>query len=87
MYTPCDVGGKEGNLKARARQNVVFEHGFLMAKIGRNNVCALVKDSVETPNDISGVVYVAMDSEGAWEFKIAKEMKESGYQVDLNKIL
>lgn len=87
LYTPCDVGGKEGNLKARARQNVVFEHGFLMGKIGRNNVCALVKDSVETPNDISGVVYIAMDSEGAWEFKIAKEMKESGYQIDLNKIL
>lgn len=87
LYTPCDVGGKEGNLKARARQNVVFEHGFLMAKIGRNNVCALVKDSVETPNDISGVVYIAMDSEGAWEFKIAKEMKESGYDIDSNKIL
>jgi len=31
-------------LKPRARQNVVFEHGYLMGKIGRKNVCALVKD-------------------------------------------
>ncbi|HBE8909438.1 TPA: hypothetical protein ACJHGG_003591 [Clostridioides difficile] len=38
-------------------------------------------------NDISGVVYIVMDSEGAWEFKIAKEMEESEYQIDLNKIL
>ncbi|HBF4441500.1 TPA: hypothetical protein KON86_001097 [Clostridioides difficile] len=38
-------------------------------------------------NDISGVVYIVMDSEGAWEFKVAKEMEESEYQIDLNKIL
>ncbi|CCL06391.1 hypothetical protein BN168_390002 [Clostridioides difficile CD002] len=37
--------------------------------------------------NISGVVYIVMDSEGACEFKIAKEMKESEYQIDLNKIL
>ncbi len=35
-----------------------------MAKVGRNNVCALVKDSVETHNDISGVVYVKVDAHG-----------------------
>ncbi len=44
---------------ARARQNVVFfEHGYLISKLGRNNVCALVKQSVEIPNDISGIVYI-----------------------------
>jgi len=59
LYTPCDLGAKKGNeteLKLRARQNVVFEHGFLIGKIGRKNVVALVKGDVETPNDISGVV-------------------------------
>lgn len=29
--------------------------------IGRNNVCALVKGDIETPHDISGVVYIKMD--------------------------
>jgi len=49
LYTSCDVGTKKGNeqnLKSRVRQNVVFEHGFLMGKIGRSNVCALVKGDV-----------------------------------------
>jgi len=89
LYTPCDIGGKQihpPQLKPRARQNVVFEHGYLIGKIGRNNVCALVKGTVETPNDISGVVYVEMDAADTWHFKIAKELKSSGYDVDMNKI-
>lgn len=89
LYTPCDIGAKnEDNpdLKNRARQNVVFEHGFLIGKIGRGNVCALVKDNVETPNDISGVVYVKMDDDDAWHLKIARELRNSGYDIDMNKL-
>ncbi len=90
LYTPCDIGGKKEEkpqLKNRARQNVVFEHGFLIGKIGRKNVCALVKDDIETPNDISGVVYVKMDDEDAWHLKIARELRNSGYDIDMNKVI
>ena len=69
---------------ARARQNVVFEHGYLISKLGRNNVCALVKDSVEVPNDISGIVYIPLDNNGGWKIPLAKEMKSSGYEIDFN---
>lgn len=88
LYTSCDVGKSkdEQELKPRARQNVVFEHGYLIGKIGRENVCALVKGDVEKPNDISGVVYVDMDSHGAWKIALAREMKSSGYDIDMNKI-
>ena len=89
LYTPCDIGAKKEenpNYKNRARQNVVFEHGFLIGKIGRENVCALVKGEIETPNDISGVVYVKMETDEAWQLKLAKELRSSGYDVDLNKL-
>ncbi|MDF2383875.1 nucleotide-binding protein [Nostoc ellipsosporum NOK] len=89
LYTPCDKGGKKDDptLKGRARQNVVFEHGYLIGKIGRKNVCALVKGDVETPNDISGVVYINLDDSDAWHIKVAKKLRNSGYEVDMNKVI
>jgi predicted nucleotide-binding protein len=88
LYTPCDIGAKKGEeteLRHRARQNVVFEHGYLIGKIGRKNVAALVKGDVETPNDISGVVYISMDND--WKLDLAKELRNNGYPVDMNKVI
>nr|WP_301286038.1 nucleotide-binding protein [Lysinibacillus endophyticus] len=86
LYTPCDIGkaNSDSEYKPRARQNVVFEHGYLISKLGRNNVCALVKDDVEKPGDISGVVYIQWDSGNGWHFELIRELKSSGYEVDAN---
>lgn len=85
LYTACDHGRgiHESNIppKNRARQNVVFEHGYLMAKLGRENVCSLVKGDIETPNDISGVVYIQLDPFGAWKNDVIKELKACGYAI------
>lgn len=59
----------------------MFEHGYLMAKLGRENVCALVKGEIETPNDISGVVYVGLDQFGGWKTEVSKELKACGYTI------
>lgn len=86
LYTPCDHGRgvheSKQPPKNRARQNVVFEHGYLMAKLGRENVCALSKGDIETPNDISGVVYVSFDPAGAWKAEVVKELRACGYVVN-----
>jgi len=85
LYTACDHGRGVHETrfppKNRARQNVVFEHGYLMAKLGRENVCALVQGDIEVPNDISGVVYVALDPAGGWKLEVLKELKACGYVV------
>ncbi|AVQ81664.1 TIR domain-containing protein [Variovorax sp. PMC12] len=88
LYTPCDTGSLAGEpAKPRARQNVVFEHGYLIGKLGRRNVCALVKSGVEIPNDVTGVVYVPLDEHSAWHLAIAKELRNSGYEIDMNKVV
>lgn len=89
LYTECDVGrAKEDSVdseKYRARQNVVFEHGYFIGKLGRDHVCAFVKGDVETPGDIGGVIYVPMDKAGAWKAKLAQNMKYVGLPADMDK--
>ncbi len=88
LLTPDDVGrlkSEEGDeLKYRARQNVILELGFFIGKLGRKNVCALYKGGVELPSDILGVLWTLLDDHGRWELDLAKEMKASGLNVDLN---
>lgn len=43
--------------KWRARQNVILELGWFMAKIGRRRVVLLYKGELEIPSDILGIVY------------------------------
>lgn len=93
LYTACDYGctkedkGKEDKLRPRARQNVVFEHGYLNAKLGRKKVCALVEDGVEFPSDLSGFVYISIDKNGKWKLDLAKELHAAKMNVDMNKLL
>lgn len=88
IYTSCDLGKdkNDADLKPRARQNVVFEHGFMCAHLGRSHVCALLEEGVEQPGDLKGVIYKPLDAAGAWKYLIADEMKAVGLEVDKNKI-
>lgn len=88
IYTSCDLGKDKNTdvLKPRARQNVVFEHGFMCAHLGRERVCALLEDGVEQPGDLQGVIYKPLDVAGAWKYQIADEMKAVGLEVDKNQI-
>lgn len=88
LYTACDEGKakEEIDYKPRARQNVVFEHGYMCSKLGRDHVVALTEKGVEQPGDLNGVVYVEFDEVGAWQVKIAKEMQAIGLNVELGKI-
>lgn len=85
LYTPDDTGKsqKEKDYKKRARQNVVFEAGFFSSYLGRNRVITLISDNtLELPGDLSGIVYV----NEMWQIKILQELKEIGYDIDLNAV-
>lgn len=55
--------------------------------LGRKHVVALVENGVEIPGDLSGIVYITLDSAQRWQVDVAREMKASGLAVDLNKLL
>jgi len=58
--TPDDVGALKGEkLKDRSRQNVIFELGQFIGKIGRKNICLLIEGEVELPSDLHGIGYLS----------------------------
>ncbi|MCK5126479.1 MAG: nucleotide-binding protein [candidate division Zixibacteria bacterium] len=90
LLTPDDIGGivgtKNDDLSERARQNVIFELGYFIGKIGRSRVCALHVGNVEILSDYSGVLFKKMGSGEEWKYQLGKELKAAGYGVDLNNI-
>lgn len=90
LITPDDIGSsikEPKNTRHRARQNVIFEFGYFLGKLGRHKVAGLVKGDIEVPSDYSGVLYIPIDESGAWRFLLIKELKSAGYDVDANKAI
>jgi Predicted nucleotide-binding protein containing TIR -like domain len=88
LLTADDEGRakKETNYHDRARQNVIFEMGLFMGLIGRSRVALLRAEGLEDPSDVSGLVYISIDSGDGWKMSLCDELKAAGYDVDKNKI-
>lgn len=75
LLTPDDEGKlRDSNspLKTRARQNVIFEAGYFMGKLGRNRTIIL-SGVEETMSDIDGIVYIDINN---YKSALLKELKE-----------
>ena len=89
LLTPddkCIVGDNEGKTRFRARQNVIFELGYFIGKLGRSKTCALFKGDLDMPSDYDGVLYIEMDDDGAWKQHLVREMKSAGIEIDANRM-
>lgn len=87
LLTPDDIGApgdKPEDTKSRARQNVIFELGFFVGRLGRDKVCVLHKRDVDIPSDYSGVIYQPMDEPGGWKLKLAEEIDHAGIDVEID---
>ncbi|WP_186038859.1 TIR domain-containing protein [Burkholderia gladioli] len=88
LLTPDDEGrAKGGELKSRARQNVVLELGFFIGKLGRGKVCALKRGELELPSDYLGVVWERMDDGGGWKQALGRELEAAGHVIDWNVVM
>lgn len=88
LLTPDDIGALKDNESPqfydRARQNVIFELGFFYGRLGRSNVCCLMKSGIEKPSDIDGIVYIPfISSVEDVELAIIREIQASGLNVKI----
>lgn len=80
LYTSCDIGKAakaKGDCKPRARQNVIFEHGFFTGRLGRDKVAFLVQKDIERPSDTDGLLYIPFSTNNHWKTKLRKELLEA----------
>lgn len=87
LFTGDDYGRAKGTEaeenKLRARQNVVFEAGYFMGKLGRKNVIIVADKNLELPSDMQGVVYT---DAGNWKTEVLQGLDKLGYVIDFNKL-
>ncbi len=72
---------KDARLKATA--NVVFEMGYVMGKLQRNQVFILYqeKPNFDLPTKFYDAVYTPMDESGRWERDLHERLKANGYLI------
>jgi len=90
LLTPDDLAAPRNKPKerqTRVSQNVIFEFGYFLSRLGPGRVCALCKEGVEIPSDYPGVVTIPLDSRGGWRLLMAKEIKQADIDIDLNKAI
>lgn len=83
LLTPDDEGHRAGSPQEkqyRARQNVILELGMVLAGLGRRRVAILIKESVERPSDIAGLIYIPFKERvDEVKFQLVKELHNAGY--------
>lgn len=83
LLTPDDEGRKRGTdaMLPRARQNVIWEWGYLVGKLGRRRVACLYDPTVELPSDLHGIVRIDISNGILKNGDIIKELKAAGYTI------
>lgn len=90
LLSPDDMGAPAAQpceMRPRARQNVWFEMGYFIGRLGLDRVCVLIKSDVEIPSDYDGVTYIVMDEAGGWKIALARELMQAGLPIDPARLL
>jgi hypothetical protein len=90
LFTPDDAitpQDKPAGRRTRPIQDIIFEFGYVVAKLGHERVCALCQEGAEILFDYTWAVFIPMDSRGGWRLLLAKEIKQAGVEIDLNKAI
>src|SRR5437660_6951029 len=70
-----------------AARRSAFDMGYCCGKLGPDRVCVLHLSSAGLFHDENGVNYIPIDAAEGWQIQLAKQLRRSGLDVDLNKVL
>jgi len=77
--------------KLKPSQDVVFELGFLLGKIGKEHVFVLFRESEKREFDVridfEGIKATPFDNRDSWKLALIRELTNCGYTVEGGRIL
>lgn len=80
LFTADDKGRAltEKSFRKRARQNVVFEAGYFIGKLGKEKVLMMSEKDIELPSDLGGCRYIEIDENAYWKAALYEDLKLMG---------
>jgi hypothetical protein len=68
------------------RSDRALETGFLLGVLGAPRVCLLLPTQSTAPG-LDALARIPVDNSGVWRLLLARQMKQAGMAIDLNKAL
>jgi len=72
--------------KYTANQNVIFELGYFLGRLGSKNIVAIYRKNKDfkIPNEYNGILWI--EYKNGWYFRLIKELQACNFDVDANKL-
>ena len=70
----------------RPAQDVIFELGYFLGRLGNQNVAAIYRKNknFKIPNQHTGITWIEYKT--SWYFELIRELKAANFDVDANKL-
>jgi hypothetical protein len=68
-----------------ASRLALFQIGCVVGRLGASRVCVLLAPGA-APCPETGLAHVAIDPTGGWQLQLARQLKQAGMDVDMNKL-
>lgn len=88
LFTADDKGCEISERKThkRARQNVVFEAGYFLGRLGKEKVLMMSENDLELPSDLGGCRYINLDQNGRWQRELYEDLKLMGLEPNQSDV-
>ena len=64
----------------------VLKLGYCAGKLGIRRMCMMHSPNQPQVGDTQGISHVPVDPNGGWQLHLARQMKRSGCDIDLNRL-
>lgn len=78
--------GKNDTTVQHTHRRGAFELGYLTGRVGSQRVCVLHTVDTGLFHDEYGILYVPVDPADGWQLQLARQLRRSGLEVDLNRL-